>query len=221
MLVVPTLRTVIEKINEKEVSRVVRSDLYLLPARLDMNVALELQDEPRYVGIYAVPVYLADVQFKGEFEFASLQPLLDKPGVTYLWHEGRLRLPVSEVRSLREVGQARFAGADVKLGPAQPGIYRGIEARVDLTELAKSASAGFEFHAVAAGSRDLSTAAARQHDDAAIAFELAASVVLRRIPAGRAHDHRKRFRRALAGARAESLLSAGVQRGGGDGGRPR
>lgn len=156
MLVVPTLRTVVEKVNDKEVSRVVRSDLYLLPAKLDMIVDLDLQDEARYVGIYAVPVYLADVKFKGQFEFAALQPLLAKPGVTYLWHDGRLRLPVSEVRSLREVGQARFAGADVKLGPAQPGVYRGIEARVDLTELAKSASAAFEFHAVAAGSRSLS-----------------------------------------------------------------
>jgi len=101
-------------------------------------------------------VYLADLQFKGEFEFAALQPLLDRPGVTYLWHESRLRLPVSEVRSLREVSVASFAGQTVKLGPAQPGVYRGIEARVDLTELAKTASAAFEFHTVTAGSRDLS-----------------------------------------------------------------
>ena len=221
MLVVPTLRTVVEKINDKEVSRVVRSDLYLLPARLDMNVALELQDEPRYVGIYAVPVYLADVQFKGEFEFAALQPLLDKPGVTYLWHQGRLRLPVSEVRSLREVGQARFAGADVKLGPAQPGIYRGIEAACRSHRAGEERVGRFRIPRRRRRQPCLVTAAARQHDDAAIAFELAASVVLRRIPAGRAHDHRKRFRRALAGARAESLLSTGVQRGGGDGDRPR
>ena len=109
MLVVPTQRTVIERINDREVARILRSNLYLLPARVDMKVDLKLQDEARYVGIYAVPVYLADVQFKGEFEFAALQPLLDRPGVTYLWHESRLRLPVSEVRSLREVSVARFA----------------------------------------------------------------------------------------------------------------
>jgi inner membrane protein len=157
MLVVPTQRSVTEKIDDKkEVTRIIRSDLYLLPARLDMNVDLELQDEARYVGIYAVPVYLADLQFKGEFEFAALQPLLDRPGVTYLWHESRLRLPVSEVRSLREVNEASFAGQRVKLAPAQPGVYRGIEARVDLTELAKTESAAFEFHAVTAGSRGLS-----------------------------------------------------------------
>ena len=157
MLVVPTQRTVTEKIDDKkEVTRIIRSELYLLPARLDMKVDLKLQDEARYVGIYAVPVYLADLQFKGEFEFAALQPLLDRPGVTYLWHESRLRLPVSEVRSLREVSEANFAGQTVKLGPAQPGLYRGVEARVDLTELAKTRSAAFEFHAVTAGSRSLS-----------------------------------------------------------------
>jgi inner membrane protein len=156
MLVVPTLRTIVERIDDKDVSRVVSSELYLLPAKLDMTVDLNLQDEPRYVGIYAVPVYLADVRFTGHFEFAALQPLLDKPGVTYLWHEARLRLPVSEVRALREVGLARFAGADLKLGPAQPGIYRGVEARVVLTQFAKGASAAFEFQAVTAGSRGLS-----------------------------------------------------------------
>jgi inner membrane protein len=156
VLVVPTQRTIVETINDKQVSRIVRSDLYLLPARLDMKVDLDLQEEARYVGIYAVPVYLADVQFRGEFEFAALQPLLDRPGVTYFWQDSRLRLPVSQVRSLREVGQARFAEQTVKLGPSQPGVYRGIEARVDLTELAKTASASFEFHAVTAGSRGLS-----------------------------------------------------------------
>ena len=108
MLVVPTQRTVIERIDNKDVARIIRSDLYLLPARLDMAVDLQQQDDARYVGIYAVQVYLADVHFKGEFEFAALQPLLDKPGVTYLWHESRLRLPVSEVRSLREVSRDDF-----------------------------------------------------------------------------------------------------------------
>lgn len=156
MLVVPTQRTVIERIDNKDVARIIRSDLYLLPASLDMAVDLQQQDDARYVGIYAVQVYLADVHFKGEFEFAALQPLLDKPGVTYLWHESRLRLPVSEVRSLREVSQTTFAGQSLKLGPAQPGLYGGIEARIDLTELAKTSSAAFEFGARIAGSRSLS-----------------------------------------------------------------
>jgi inner membrane protein len=152
MLVVPTQRTVVDQ----DATRIIRTNLYLLPSRLDMNVALKMQDEPRYVGIYAVPVYLADVGFTGEFEFAGLQALRDEPGVTYLWHESRLRLPLSQVRSLREVGEAKFAGRSLKLGPAGLGVYRGIEAPLDLTELVKGASAAFEFRTITAGSRDLS-----------------------------------------------------------------
>src|SRR4029453_11881583 len=75
MLIVPTQRTVVERVDDKDVTRVVRSDLYLLPARLDMKVDLKLQDEPRYVGIYAVPVYLADVRLTGEFDYQSLRAL--------------------------------------------------------------------------------------------------------------------------------------------------
>lgn len=152
MLIVPTQRTIVDK----DVARVIRTDLYLLPSRLDVRIDLKLQEEPRYVGIYAVPVYLADVHLAGEFQFAALQPLLGKPGVAYLWHESRLRLPLSQVRSLREVGQARFADQSIKLGPAGRGVYRGIEADIDLTELVKGASAAFEFRTITAGSRDLS-----------------------------------------------------------------
>jgi inner membrane protein len=153
MLIVPTERKVTEEDGDKIVTKILRTDLYLLPAKLDLDVALNLEDEPRYVGIYAVPVYLANVHMQGEFEFGALQALLGKPGVTYLWHESRLRLPLSHVRGLREVGVATFAGSAIKLGPAGPGVYRGIEAPVDLTELVKGANAAFEFRTVVAGSR--------------------------------------------------------------------
>lgn len=149
MLIVPTERQVVDK----EGTKIFRTDLYLLPAKLDLDVALNLEDEPRYVGIYAVPVYLANVHMQGEFELAALQSLPDKADVTYLWHEARLRLPLSHVRGLREVSQASFAGSNVKLGPAGRGVYRGVEAPVDLTELLKGTSSAFEFRTVVAGSR--------------------------------------------------------------------
>jgi inner membrane protein len=152
MLIVPAERKVVDK----EGTKIFRTDVYLLPARLDMDVAMNLEDEPRYVGIYAVPVYLANVHMQGEFELAPLQSLLDKPDLIYLWHEARLRLPLSNVRGLREIGLANFAGGGLKLGPAGLGVYRGIEARIDLTELRKDAKAAFEFRTVVAGSRHFS-----------------------------------------------------------------
>ncbi len=163
MLVVPTQRTVVEKVNDRDVARIVRSDVYLLPARLDMNVDLALQEEPRCVGIYAVPVYLASVSLAGEFDFQALRALAaaPAPSVQYLWRESRLLLPLSQVRSLREVTAANFAGQPVKLGPGAPAVYRGIETAVDLTQLIEGTGtagtgAAFEFRTIIAGSRDLS-----------------------------------------------------------------
>ncbi|MGH8177473.1 MAG: cell envelope integrity protein CreD [Steroidobacter sp.] len=152
MLIIPTERVV----NDKDGTRVVRCDLYLLSALLNVGSTLKLEAEPRYVGIYAVPVYLADVHLTGRFDFASLQPLLEEPGVTYLWAQSRLRLPLSQVRSLREVRTARLGSEDLKLGPAGPGAYRGVDAPVDLTELMKTESAAFDFRVVVAGSREFS-----------------------------------------------------------------
>lgn len=152
MLIVPTERKVV--IENKE--RMVRSDVYLLPAKLDADVTVKLDPQPRYVGIYAVPVYLSTVRLQGEFDFTSLQPLLEQPDVTYLWSQSRLRLPISSVRSLREIQQATFAGQRVKLGPAGPGVYVGIEARVDLSQLRQQATAAFDFGTVVAGSRAVS-----------------------------------------------------------------
>ena len=152
MLIIPTERTV----REKDETRIVRCDLHLLPAELDLTATLSLESEPRYVGIYAVPVYLSHARLTGRFDFAALQPLLGQPGVTYLWDRARLRLPLSHVRSLREVETASFADSPLKLGPAAPGVYGGVEAAVDLTQLAQTSGAPFDFDLVVAGSREFS-----------------------------------------------------------------
>lgn len=152
MLVVPTEYTVM--VDDKE--RLVRSAVYILPAQLSADVEVKLEPQPRYVGIYAVPVYLSKLRLQGEFDFTTLQTQVAKSGMTYLWSQARLRLPVDTVRSLREIKHANFAGRQVKLGPASPGLYRGIEASVDLSELHRSPGATFDFGTVIAGSRAVS-----------------------------------------------------------------
>jgi inner membrane protein len=158
MLIVPVQQRRVENVNGQEVTRLARNDVYLLPARLEMRVDLKLQDEPRYVGIYAVPVYLADIHVTGEFDFPALKEraAIAGPDIQYLWNQSRLLLPLSQVRSLREVTQATFAGQALKLGPGGPAVYRGIETGVDLSQLVQGASSAFEFRTVVAGSRDLS-----------------------------------------------------------------
>jgi inner membrane protein len=156
MLIVPTERTY----SDGEKTHTVRSQLYLLPARLSVQLALTLEPEPRKVGIYSVPVYLSDAHLTGEFDFAALGPLLDQAGTVYLWHESRLLLPLSQVRSLREVRRASFDGGSLKLGPAGRRILSGVEAPIDLSTFvqngAASGKASFDFQTVVAGSRDIS-----------------------------------------------------------------
>lgn len=152
MLIVPTEQKIV--VDDKE--RIVRSDVYLLPSRLDADMDVKLDPQPRYVGIYAVPVYLSTLRLQGEFDFKSLQPMVAQGEVTYLWAQSRLRVPLDTVRSLREIKHANFAGKQVKLGPAGPGLYRGVEAPVDLSELHLTPGATFDFGTVIAGSRAVS-----------------------------------------------------------------
>ena len=152
MIIVPTERSVV--VDDK--ARLVRSDIYLLPSQLNVDVDVKLDAEPRYVGIYKVPVYLSTLRVQGEFDFSALQPLLARPGVTYLWSQSRLRLPLSSVASLRQIQQADLAGQHVKLGPVAPGLYRGVEATLDLSELRNTPAASFDIAALVAGSRSVS-----------------------------------------------------------------
>ncbi len=147
ILTLPILCTV----TDGEKTHVVRSEIYILPSRLNVAIDLNLEEKPRYVGIYAVPVYLAGVKLTGEFDFQALQPQLNRTGVTYLWEESRVRLPLSEVRSLREIRQARIGDQAVSFGPSSQGLYRGVDAPVQSFEHGQPLT--FEFDAVIAGTR--------------------------------------------------------------------
>ena len=152
LLILPTERTVFEHNTHK----VVRSQLYLLPAQLDVQVDMRSESEPRNVGIYAVPVYQSAIKLTGRFDLAGLQPFLATDGVSYLWNQARVRVPLSQSRSLREVREARFASRQLTLQPAAPGLFRGVEAAVDLSDLRDGRSLDFSFDTVVAGSREFS-----------------------------------------------------------------
>jgi inner membrane protein len=152
MLVIPTERVVAETDIR---TRTERSEIYLLPAKLDMDVQLALESEPRYVGIYAVPVYLAHVRMTGQFDFESLRPLLNRPGVKYLWDQSRVQLPLSDVRRLRELQQVHLDQSELKFGPAR-GSESGVEAPVATSILTNGLPVSFDFSAVLAGSRSFS-----------------------------------------------------------------
>src|SRR4051812_19935313 len=92
----PILRIPTERVvNDGKLATIIRSEIDILPSELNVEAELIMEAEPRYVGIYAVPVFTSKVHLTGRFDFDSLQALLTQPGVTYLWNEAKLRLPLS------------------------------------------------------------------------------------------------------------------------------
>ena len=137
-------------------------------------------------------------------------------GVTYLWNEARLRLPLSHVRSLREVRQARLRGQghqdSVRRSRAFMAASKRWSTRASCSTGGRSSSNFRRWWPAAVTSRCCRSAARRRWR----------CIPTGRIRRSRAHSCRLSahrgggFRCALAGARTESLVSPGL-----DGGRSR
>jgi inner membrane protein len=187
MLVVPTQY----EVTENGVAKTHRESVYILPEQLDATVSAQQEAQPRYVGIYSVPVFIADVKLAASFDLQAQQPVLESryPDRTFLWQQATLRLPVSEVRSLRQLGSASFDGQALSFSPlslptssltADGAQYlNGLEAPVRVAmatrpgdaALAASEVRKFELQLKLAGSRELavipvgSTTQVHMHSD--------------------------------------------------------
>ena len=80
-------------------------DWYVLPEQLDISVELQVQETRRRLGLYDVPVYIARVRAKGEFDLPSEITRLTRDGTSLHIHfeQARLLLPVQDPRGLRDL----------------------------------------------------------------------------------------------------------------------
>ncbi len=152
-------------------------DLFILPNRLNIESQLE-QQPSRHVGIYEVPVYIVRMKLTGSFRIADTLAAAgainagDKAvsGAGIAWNQARLRLPMSDVRSVRELSAASAAGRAMSFGPGTPRGFPGIESRIDLSQFTPEAEFPFSIEIRVAGSHAISflpTAATTQvHLDA-------------------------------------------------------
>jgi inner membrane protein len=152
MLVIPADRA---ERNEKGERVLVRRHLYVLPMQLQVEIELVGQSEKRRVGIYEVPVYLAHVKVIGEFAPNAVATAVTRSGadVSFFYERARLRIPLSNARSLRELVRASLDDKTLAFAPGQPGVYSGIEAELNLSG-AGAQPGKFAFEMVLAGSRD-------------------------------------------------------------------
>ena len=80
-------------------------DWYVLPEQLDISVELQVQETRRRLGLYDVPVYIARVRAKGEFDLPREITRLARDGTSLHVHfeQARLLLPVQDPRGLRDL----------------------------------------------------------------------------------------------------------------------
>ncbi|HEV2702144.1 MAG TPA: cell envelope integrity protein CreD [Steroidobacteraceae bacterium] len=112
-------------------------DWYVLPDTLDLTVDLQVQDAPRTVGSYAVPVYIARVHAKGEFDVAREIARLSRgsPGLHVHADQARLLLPINDLRGLRDLDSSGegFQNFEPATGFPIPTLAATLRAGIDLT----------------------------------------------------------------------------------------
>jgi inner membrane protein len=77
------------------------------------------------------------------------------PTATFHWKEASVRLPLSDVRSIREFSGATVGQHILTFGPALSDGLPSVEARIDLSEFFKDESLPFSAQLVLAGSQSL------------------------------------------------------------------
>jgi inner membrane protein len=132
--------------------------LYLLANDLNIDATID-HTIIRHVGIYGVPVYLMHAKLSGSFKMADLVSragLVKYPNTTFHWNAAAIRLPVSDVRSIREIPVATISGHVMSFGPSSGGGFSGVESDLDLSEYSKATDLPFALDVVLAGSQSVS-----------------------------------------------------------------
>ena len=74
----------------------------------EMDLRAQLATEMRYLGIYQLPVYVADITLRGRFDFSELDP---GAGKSLFW------MPLGEVRGVREVSALKLGDIELEARP--------------------------------------------------------------------------------------------------------
>ena len=131
--------------------------LYILADDLKAQATLE-HAATRRVGIYGVPVYLVHIDVNAGFRMSEVLAAAETGpyvNMTLHWKEARIRLPLSDVRSVREIGSASVGQHPLTFGPALANGIPGVEAKIDLSEFLQQESLPFSAQLILAGSESL------------------------------------------------------------------
>jgi inner membrane protein len=137
----------------------------VLPDQLDIHGTLA--PELRRYGIYAVPVYNADIRLGGRFLAADLK-LAENAETTYQWERAELRLPVADVRGIRRIGALHFGNVDHTFGPSDSGVGNISAIAVHLDKV-PGGDLTFDLSLTLAGTQSIQFLPLARHTEASLA----------------------------------------------------
>ncbi len=145
------------KSNTGEISKQ-SHQLFILANDLDIQATID-HTTTRRIGIYGVPVYVVRAKLSGTFKMTDVMAaaaLGPYPNAIFRWKESSVRLPLSDVRSVREFSSATLGQRRLTFGPALAVGLPGVEAGIDLSEFFHDQGLPFSAQLVLAGSQSLS-----------------------------------------------------------------
>lgn len=127
---------------------------FILADRLSIDGVME--PTLRRYGIYATPVYAALLRIDGEFNGDDLLAIRCD-GCEPQWDQADLRLPVTDVRGIRALEEARFDGAEIRFGPDNGGVagIAAVSAPVALADPQPQRALKFSLRLRVAGTQSL------------------------------------------------------------------
>ncbi len=135
ILLVPYTTVRQDIVDGRQVESTQRSTAVLLPENLNLNVQAGTGTRSR--GIFAVPVYRADIAMHATFDKAAMAALTP-PGATVLWDQAAVEIRVSDSHGLADNVVLMANGHPVAFGPgvsaADNSRLSGIQAPLALSE---------------------------------------------------------------------------------------
>ncbi|MEO7014246.1 MAG: cell envelope integrity protein CreD [Dokdonella sp.] len=128
---------------------------FVLPETL--QVKGNLITEVRSYGIYATPIYTATIDLSGQFRQDAFVALANDGGEPQ-WDRALLRIPVADVRGIRNLSALRIDGVDAAFGPASGSIggLSAVEVSWPIDMENAAATHDFSFNMRLAGTASLS-----------------------------------------------------------------
>lgn len=130
-------------------------DWYVLPDRLDLTAELQVQDTRRHLGLYDVPVYIARIHARAQFDLQREIARLTRSGESVQVHleQARIVIPIEDPRGLRDLAAA--SPELPRFEPAADFPLPVLAAPLDLAADPKVGTSALDFSYQVAGTQSL------------------------------------------------------------------